>query len=337
MKNGEKAVDRVEWVDIAKGYGILLVIAAHMDISTLGVWIHTFHIPVFFFLSGYVFDIKGDFYTFFKKKVKVLIIPYFCLGIPLIIYDVIQKAVEGYYFLDILLEDIIGFVVQKRMFTLWYIACLFFVNILFYLIVKYIKNLKIIGIIIAIGAIVGSVYYRLDGEALPWNIDVCVMALPFWYLGYLFKKYDKFQEFIFNNKNKKLFFATFLCINIACGMGNCMISGEVLSMYGSTYGIELLSYISAFAGIMCVIMLANGISSRTMQYIGANSLIYFAWHQSLIIPLIYDVLELFNIFCGDSHAVILVTKAIVFAVCLIILTLLNILIKDSKLKFIIGR
>ena len=51
---------RVEWVDIAKGYGILLVIIGHLPIP----WIisrslYSFHLPLFFFLSGYFF---------FKKK-----------------------------------------------------------------------------------------------------------------------------------------------------------------------------------------------------------------------------------------------------------------------------
>ena len=47
---------RIRWLDAARGYGILLVIFAHVDYSFLRGIIYTFHMPLFFFLSGYVFE-----------------------------------------------------------------------------------------------------------------------------------------------------------------------------------------------------------------------------------------------------------------------------------------
>lgn len=42
-----------KWVDIAKGIGIILVFLGHFNIpDTLRAEIYTFHIPLFFFLSG---------------------------------------------------------------------------------------------------------------------------------------------------------------------------------------------------------------------------------------------------------------------------------------------
>ena len=51
-----KGTDRIEWIDIAKGFGILLVILGHTiayDCSHI-VYnsIYSFHMPLFFFLSG---------------------------------------------------------------------------------------------------------------------------------------------------------------------------------------------------------------------------------------------------------------------------------------------
>ena len=40
---------RIGWIDIAKGYGILLVILGHLNVGLLGKWIYTFHMPLFFF------------------------------------------------------------------------------------------------------------------------------------------------------------------------------------------------------------------------------------------------------------------------------------------------
>ena len=39
---------RIDWIDIAKGYGIIGVIIGHITTPYITVWIYTFHIPLFF-------------------------------------------------------------------------------------------------------------------------------------------------------------------------------------------------------------------------------------------------------------------------------------------------
>ena len=69
-----KKDSRITWLDAARGYGILLVIFAHVDYSYLRNIIYTFHMPLFFFLSGYVFCQKESFGSFLWSKVRRLII-----------------------------------------------------------------------------------------------------------------------------------------------------------------------------------------------------------------------------------------------------------------------
>ena len=46
--------DRVEWIDAAKGIGIILVVLGHIWLIGPGQKIiNSFHMPLFFFLSGY--------------------------------------------------------------------------------------------------------------------------------------------------------------------------------------------------------------------------------------------------------------------------------------------
>ena len=47
---------RIEWIDTAKGIGLICVILGHMRVPYLSTWIYTFHMPLFFFLSGAVFS-----------------------------------------------------------------------------------------------------------------------------------------------------------------------------------------------------------------------------------------------------------------------------------------
>ena len=78
---------RIDWIDMAKGYGMLFVIMAHCDVGVLGLWMYTFHLPLFFMLSGYTFSHKENVKDFLLKKCRTMLVPYFLLGIPMILYE----------------------------------------------------------------------------------------------------------------------------------------------------------------------------------------------------------------------------------------------------------
>lgn len=66
----QQSKPRVAWIDMAKGIGILLVIFGHSGISKVPLAvIYTFHMPIFFFLSGLVLNVKKNesFLVFLKK------------------------------------------------------------------------------------------------------------------------------------------------------------------------------------------------------------------------------------------------------------------------------
>lgn len=74
---------RINWIDVAKGWAIFLVIIGHSGISQylcdVYSWIYSFHMALFFILSGYVFSVKKyhRYGGFLLHKLKTLIIPYF--------------------------------------------------------------------------------------------------------------------------------------------------------------------------------------------------------------------------------------------------------------------
>ena len=69
--------ERIHWIDIAKGIAIMLVVIGHVpdafDAPFYRVAIYTFHMPLFFFLSGYVFSEKENFSVFLKSKCKSIL------------------------------------------------------------------------------------------------------------------------------------------------------------------------------------------------------------------------------------------------------------------------
>ena len=51
--------NRIKWIDNAKGCAIILVLLGHfLSCTKLTAIIYAFHMPLFFFLSGYVFSLR---------------------------------------------------------------------------------------------------------------------------------------------------------------------------------------------------------------------------------------------------------------------------------------
>lgn len=72
---------RIEFIDLAKGFCILLVILAHVFGDTSGTFIEmmdVFRMPLYFILSGLFFKTYGGIFPFFKKKTNKLLIPFIC-------------------------------------------------------------------------------------------------------------------------------------------------------------------------------------------------------------------------------------------------------------------
>lgn len=78
---------RIDWIDMAKGITMLLVLFGHLPGSGNNPWfpdivggiaiIYYFHMPAFFFLSGLTFKANDSFPAFLFKRVRRLLVPYF--------------------------------------------------------------------------------------------------------------------------------------------------------------------------------------------------------------------------------------------------------------------
>ncbi|MBR6078396.1 MAG: acyltransferase family protein [Paludibacteraceae bacterium] len=67
---------RIEFIDLAKGFCILLVVAHHVSTDYAVCQVGTlFRMPLYYFLSGLFFKTYGSFADFTIKKINRLIIP----------------------------------------------------------------------------------------------------------------------------------------------------------------------------------------------------------------------------------------------------------------------
>ena len=96
-------VDRKKWLDICKGIAIILVVMGHVNSSFsnsgilsdsfllkyVGKFVYSFHMPLFFILSGFGFGLskKATMTREIKKRVC-------SLGIPYLIFSVLLGGVR---------------------------------------------------------------------------------------------------------------------------------------------------------------------------------------------------------------------------------------------------
>ncbi len=79
---------RVQYIDIAKGIGIVLVVMGHNDLALISPFAHkliySFHMPLFFFMSGMFFKPNVPFWSFLGSRFNRVLKPF--VAILLLIY-----------------------------------------------------------------------------------------------------------------------------------------------------------------------------------------------------------------------------------------------------------
>ena len=335
MSNTNLNNTRIEWIDMAKGYGIILVLIGHLNIPIITPLLYTFHIPLFFFLSGYVLKTDYSFKSYLSKKIQKIIIPYFFLMIPMIFANLLFEYGSPFSFNNLQTETC-QFLIQERHTAIWFLSCLFVLNILIYPILKIPDIIIQYGLVFFI-SILGLLLWRTGINSLPWNCDAAFVVLPFMYSGYIIKTKGIINKINIFNRPFAFFFFFITCL---CGFINYKYTGWRVDLFYSLYEIEPLSYINSFVGIMTMIIVSKITKNYAIKYIGHNSILYFAWHQTILYPSIYYLYEVLGFLQVDlfPHEVwMLFMFATIIILTIAIITLLNELISHSKLKFIIGK
>ena len=127
--NGNK--NRIEWIDAARGLAVLLVIWGHIDNgSILTKSFYCFHIPLLFWISGFLFSSKNNTsMKFLCQKIRTIAIPCIVNSTLVVLIGIVLFHNDMYYNL------IPQIVLQIRSWPIWYMACLFILNIMGYAVI----------------------------------------------------------------------------------------------------------------------------------------------------------------------------------------------------------
>ena len=330
---------RVTWVDTAKGWGMLAIIVSHvMTGHPVSRWLYTFHVPLFFFLSGFLFRADRPWGAFLRGKLKKMLLPYFALALPIIPAEaVLAGSVDGFW--GRVGELALGVLIQRRLWPIWFLACLFLLEILAYWLLRFIKKSVPLFFTAALMGAAGALYAKAGLPALPWNLDACFGVMPFFIGGYLLKNSPKVLSWLQSGKTRPIAFGLLTAGNLAVAFTVVKGLAAGMDVFKNQYGSPLWSYFGAFCGIGAVILASQWITAKPIRYLGRNSLLYFVWHQTPVITAIYVYFPKLGITMEDfpNRFAMLGEKGLELAVILLVLTLLNELLLRSRLRWMLGR
>lgn len=243
--------------------------------------IYSFHMPLYFALSGYLFSQRSTLKQFVKAKFDRMLIPYFFFSFLSFCVYICQHLFTG----DVDLIDagkslgkiVAGLPIPINL-SLWFLTCLFCTSVIYKLLDSYIERKSIVdGIVFlfSIGGYIMSIY--VPPLYVPFKLDVSFSAIVFFHFGFVVKK----RNWLEKNLN---FMIIGLCVVLWLSFG--WLNREYLLKQGinnSNMSINCLGqyfffYISAFSGIVSFMRFSNYVHWPVVVWLGKNSLVLMAVH-----------------------------------------------------------
>ena len=281
MSNVKK---RIAYVDIAKILGMFFIIYGHtLRNGEVTTWIYTFHVPLFFFLSGVTFhgevlDIK----TFLKKKAMALLVPFFIWALISIgVFAVMSSFIPMQSTLQSsqtnpLISMLMGYCGANS--PLWFLPCLFIVEILMWIVTKLSSKMgrSVYLVSIACSSLLCLTWPLFAEKGVIWNVNNAIYLFPFSMVGYLCGNRAEKIDVTAKNIGTS-------AILVAGGGTVGTVLNHQISYLGGYYGNVALFYISAFATILGVCYFCRCLPNILHStYLGANTMAVLVMHKFLV-------------------------------------------------------
>ena len=276
---------RIEWIDLAKGICIFLVVFQHVSVALdmdypLKAQFNSFRMPLYFILSGLFFKQYEGFIGFLKRKTNKLLIPFlfFLLTTSVIPFAIINHKSS----LKLFFSDMNGPVYN---FAIWFLLCLFEINLLFYLIQWAVGNLKTRHqdiIVLAISLLLGFCGLELGVAQVKNPMYLCTMltALPFFVFGWWLRRHTSFLSQPFNYRRDVPLGIVYLVIVATCAY-------RVVYAFNTVprEGVPFI-YLCGIAGTMLVLTISKFIKRIPfVSFWGRYSIIILCTHQVVVIAM----------------------------------------------------
>lgn len=331
---------RIPFIDVAKGIGIFLVVFGHTyRAEDLKIFIYSFHIPLFFFISGLF--IKDDSHKkilhFLQQKLKSLLIPYVTFYLISYVYWLfIERYIRPGHEVSALIPlagffygtDYKQFMLPNG--ALWFLTCLFVVEIIVFLTIQLTNKITFRIFAFLLFPVIGYLINYYIEIPFPFSIKSAFMAIIFTGFGFLSKNI----LFKLGNQNKVLLLIL-SAVFFAILWWSSSLNG-LIDMDYAKYNNIFLFIINAFIGIISCFMLSVSISNfQMLKYLGINSIIIMGISE----PIKRAVIAVFSKVISRPIEEIRFSTLYSF-ICVLLVLLLLVPITNlfnNKLYYLLGR
>lgn len=293
--------ERLLFVDFAKTIGIYLVIVGHyvwyinIPFGNTAIWnmayfVTLFHMPLFFIISGMLFNVRDN-KTQLQKCCGQILFPYFLITCICLLLGSLSDYANGVFSFRVLIRNLLGIFSGGDFYgrgtldysgPMWFCISIFIIRLLINLI--YTEERKN-AILLLTFAIYGVGIYI--GDRLPLRIDSSMIGLMFFYIGFRFKKI--FLGITSNPKWKNLIIS--LCsfgILVVCsefdldyGRPQCHLSINAMK-FGNYPFLFILSGVMGTLLICCISQILS-FKSRFIEWVSKGTIVILGFHQLLMI------------------------------------------------------
>lgn len=256
-------------VSIAKAILMILVVVGHSGCPAyICDFIYLFHVPAFFFVSGYLFKERhlDDFKGFVVKKIRSLYFPYVLWSTIFLIFTnfffrigFIDYSISWNDFLNGVAKIIVFTGHQPLLNAFWFLKTLFFSLIFCWIIIKILKNYSFYSVPVLLLA---AIMFRY----LPHDFNMIfriILASAFFLSGYEMKKREKMVSWR---------------VSIVCLLIVICVSRFFNANFFMDGPVVLLYYPIAIIGTMGILGLSSVFNSKVLDSIGNMTIGILTFH-----------------------------------------------------------
>ena len=341
-----KPKQRIQWVDIARAMAMFLVFFGHLGDSWFPALkpifraIYTFHMPLFFVLSGLFFKPAIEFVSLLKKRTRTLLIPYyvfsvFALAAPAAkmlhpsLYTSAGKSASVNP-----LQSIGSIVFAQGNAGLWFLWSLFVASLALWITIKitrdntYVLTATLL-VYIVLDFVVKDIPFAVQ---LPFQIGKIFEATAYVGFGYLLAKLCNAYSWDHINGTRKLFYSalTLVLFLLLFFVSECLTMPNIVVQC-------VLSFLTTLAGIAMVICLSLLIPAATViSTVGKDSLVFYALNDIILKITKFFLFSVLHIPAQTANLPMELLFGLITVICAMVLTYVCNIFIQRHMRWSIG-
>lgn len=281
--------NRIQYIDIARGIAMICIVLGHLGNMHINRVVFTFHVPIFFFITGYFTNTNLCIKDFIKNKARTLLLPYALTCLFIIVIGTLEYLV----FVDegAAKQSLTGWMYAaiygagdsysspfyiKAIGSLWFLWATFWSSIFLRCLLntkKYAARITIVIVLFIAG------YWSRELFWFPLSIQAGCCATLFLYMGYLFyNSKDILKKLPAELKTIATIFALLTWLAFiknfqSFWLVHCDIGRGIIDIWGCICGCYIIILISLYIENHIHIL------SKALSFLGKHSIFMLCIHS----------------------------------------------------------